>query len=986
MAAFLCRVCGGALELVSGRSLCRCPYCGTMQSVPLLDSEEKAELCRRAEQLRREFRYDKAMALYERLIQLSPTDADLYWALTLCRYGAELSSDGSVLLNRICAHSVLSDEDYKLALKFADDEARAVMARQAEQIDIARRSGLELTGNAEYDVYLCAREADENGRRVMDSVIAAELYTRLCAEGFKVFFPQKSLEDKSGGEWEPHIFAALSSAEVMVVIGTSAESFDEVWVRNAWSRFSKIIIPVVRDMSPSELPDELAGLQVLDMSRLGAENDLVSAIKALTGKKSEAFEMTDSDEPMIRRAALFLEDGDFGKAEEIAAKLLSKSPNKAEAYVIKLLAEYRLSNENALDGITEGFSDSENYRLAMLYGSEPLRHRLKEHHNRAIYAKLTARLTDAEESDNITETLAAAAELETLGDFLDAAELAENAKLKVADMREKHRSDMYEKAVKTISESRDAFELSSAEHSLRSLGEYKDAPALAKKCAAKIAGLSTAIDSGLYSDDRTVNDKPRNHLKKYLPFAAAGAGAVVLAVVAAVIVSANLTRKPAATSKIPPQTEIPLQTEISQNVPSNDEQAEKYAKACAELKEGNYNEAELLFTVLGDYKDSAKKLNECKYQSAAALLESGEFDMAQRAFERLEKYSNSDEMVLQCKYQKAQRLLENGDINSARALFNELNGKWESENFIKRIDYIAAEKLLNSGDLEAAEKAFKALGSYSDSAERVKEARYRSAAKLMANSEYQAAADEFAELGSYSDSSTQYCRAYYNIGLELAAQNKYREAISAFEEAGSYSDAAQQMTKVRNNWIKYAYDTKYSYFEFGFYHNHSYNDNGKPIEWRVLTIENDMALVYAVSAIDYLQFDSTDPDCTWQNSSLRHWLNGSFYETFFTASEKAQIRTSIFETASGNLNYIGTSGSGISDKIFLLNTEEAKKTPWVYGWLAKYMITVYAQKKLPEDYGALFNWGRDKPLCPDGSVDATSFHCVSPAMWLYIGD
>lgn len=932
MAAFLCRVCGGALELISGRSLCRCPYCGTMQSVPLLDSEEKAELCRRAEQLRREFRYDKAMALYERLIQLSPADADLYWALTLCRYGAELSSDGSVLLNRICAHSVLSDEDYKLALKFADDEARAVMARQAEQIDIARRSGLELAANEEYDVYLCAREADENGRRVMDSVIAAELYTRLCAEGFKVFFPQKSLDDKSGGEWEPHIFAALSSAEVMAVVGTSAESFDEVWVRNAWSRFSKTIIPVVRDMSPSELPDELAALQVLDMSRLGAENDLVSAIKALTGKKSEAFEVTDGDDPMLRRAALVLEDGDFEKAEEIAAQLLSKSPNNAEAYVIKLLAEYELPNENALDGVTEGFSDSENYRLAMLHGGEPLRRRLKEHLNRAM-----------------------------------------DAKQESSDTHEKRCSDMYENAVKTLLESSDVFELSSAERSLRSLGDYEDAPALAEKCAAKIAELPSELVS-------ISSEEESKRRSKYLPFAAAGAGAVVLVAVAAVIISANLTRKPAATSDIPPQTGI------SENASANDEQAEKYAKACAELKDENYNEAELLFTVLGDYKDSAEKLNECKYQIAAALLESGEFDMAQRAFERLEKYSNSDEMVLLCKYQKAQHLLENGDINSAKALFNELKGKWESENFIKQIDYISAEKLLNSGDLEAAEKAFKALGSYSDSTERVKEARYKSAAKLMESGDYQTSAAEFAKLGSYSDSRTQYCRAYYNMGLELATQNKYQEAISAFEEAGSYSDAAQQITKTRNKWIKYTYDTKYSYFEFGFYHNHSYNDNGKPIEWRVLTIENDMALVYAVSAIDYLQFDSTDPDCTWQNSSLRRWLNGSFYETFFTASEKAQIRTSIFETASGNLNYIGTSGSGISDKIFLLNTEEAKKTPWVYGWLTKYMITVYAQKKLPEDYGALFNWGRDKPLCTDSSVDATSFHCVSPAMWLYIGD
>lgn len=991
MAAFLCRVCGGSLKLINGRSLCRCSYCGTVQSVPLLDSEEKTELCGRAEQLRREFRYDKAIALYERLIGLSPTDADLYWALTLCRYGVEYSADRNVIINRIQAHSVLSDEDYKLALKFADDEARIVMEQQAEQIDFARRSGLELAGKAEYDVYLCAREADENGRRVTDSVIAAELYKRLCIEGFKVFFPQKSLEDKFGGEWEPYIFSALSSANVMVVVGTSTESFDEVWVRNAWSRFFKTIIPVVRDMSPNELPDELAKLQVLDMSRLGAENDLITAIKALTGKKSEVSETITIDDPMIRRAAMLLEDGDFGKAEEIAMQLLSKSPNNAEAYVIKLLAEYGLPNEKALDGLTSGFSDSENYRLAMLHGSEPLRHRLKEHHNHAMYAKYTARLTAAEGSNNELEILASAAELETLGDFSNAAELAENAKQKVADLREGHRSDMYEKAVKALAGSNDASELRSAEYSLRSLGDYKDAQELAEECAAKAAS-SAVIDTvpDDLDNDVMIDTDPHTksrHWKKYLPYAAAG---VVLITAAVIALTAVISHRPAIIVENSPQSDISLNVSsrsIVLNDDEDDRQAEKYANANAALKDGNYDEAELLFTVLGDYRDSAKKLNECKYQSAADLLESGEFDMAQRAFERLGKYSNSREMVLQCQYQKAQSLFESGDHDSAKALFKALNGKWESKNYISQIDYIAAEKLLDSGDLEAAEKAFGALGGYSDSTERVKEARYKSAAKLMANGDYQAAADEFADLGSYSDSHMQYCRAYYSMGQELTRLNKYGDAIAAFGEAGSYSDAARQMTKVRNDWVRYAYSTKYAHFEFGHYYHYYYEDQSLPIRWRVLSIENDMALVYAESPIDYLRFDNSDIYCTWQNSSLRRWLNGEFYETCFTASERAQIRTSVFETATGRLNYIGTSGSGISDKIFLLNEQEAKKTPWAYGSLAKYSLTAYAQHKLPEDYGTLFNWGRDLPLYKwDNPYIATSFGCVSPAMWIYIGD
>ncbi len=887
------------LELVEGKSLCGCKFCGTIQSVPLLDSAEKAELCARAETLRREYRYDKAIALYEELIRLAPTDADLYWELTLCRYGAELSPDGSVSLNRIQAHSVLSDEDYKLALKFANEETREFMERRAEQIDRVRREGVELSGGAEYDIYLCAREVDQNGRRVMDSVIAARLYSRLTAEGFRVFSPQKTLEDKSGGEWEPYIFAALTSARVMIVVGTSAESFEDVWVRNAWSRFSelsgKTIIPALSDMPPSELPEELSKLQALDMSRLGAESDLISAIKAVTGEMTVAVRNVRGDienDPLIRRA------------EDICAQLLSKSPNNAGAYVIRLLAEYKLANENALDDMTENFAVSENYRLAMHYGSEPLRARLKERSNRLLYRKFTARLNNV--GDNERELSAAAADLRTLGNYADAAELAERAEKEIDELREKseikRRDGVYELAAKAVSESVDAAILRSAEHSLRSLGDYKDAPALAEKCAARIAELP-AMPTVTFTDD-----EPRTW-KNYLPFAAGGAA--LLAAVVTVIVSVNVHRKPA------PVVEVSTQSTVS--VSSTDtlsrEKDEKYNKANIFLESGDYAEAELIFTALGDYKNSAEMVSKCKYRSAADMLEKGEYDMAERAFERLGDYSDSRGMLLQCRYQKTQQLLENG--------------------------------------------------------------------------EYYTASSEFYELIGYEDSENQYRRACYYHGLELEENGKLEKACLYLKIAKGYEDASDQLTRVRNKYIR----TKPFNFEFGRYYD--YNEKYiSALRWKVMDIQGDMAFV-RTNIIDYQPFDDNDPDCTWENSALREWLNGDFYEYAFNDNEKAQIRTSVFETVSGDYNYIGTSSSGIFDKAFLLNTSEAKSTPYYGDILDKTYLSIYAQKKLPENYGQLFCWGRDRPLTQfydergnelSLNVDTTIQNCVIIAMWIYIGD
>lgn len=955
MAAFLCRACGGILELVDGKTLCRCKFCNTIQSVPLLDSAEKAELCARAETLRREYRYDKAIRLYEELIRLSPTDADLYWALTLCRYGVELSSDGSALLNRIQAHSVLSDKDYKLALKFADRETRAVMERQAAQIDRIRREGAQLSeSGGEYDIYLCAREAHENGRRASDSVIAAKLYSLLTAEGFRVFFPEKSLEDKSGGEWEPYIFAALRSAPVMIIVGTSAESFDDVWVRNAWSRFAelsgKTVIPALRDMPPSELPVELSKLQALDLSKLGAESDLLSAVKTRLGNSAaSAAESAENENPLLRRAELFLEDGDFERAAEICAGLLSKEPNNAHAYLIKLLAEYALPNENALDDMSENFTMSENYRLAMRYGSEPLRIRLKEHSSRSLYKKFTARLDVA--ADNERELLSAAADLRTLGDYSNAADLAESAEKKAAELREKReirqREGVYGISAKTVSESTD-----------------------------------TTVTPAV-----TFTEKA-NPWKKYIPFAAGGAALLAAALI--ITISVNVF------GKYTPTDAVSAQSSVSESVSDDalsQEKAEKYANAVACLESGDYVGAELLFTALGDYKDSAKMVSECKYQSAAKLLENGEYDLAERAFERLDGYSDSAENVLQCRYQKAQRLLEDGDINAAKRIFKELDGRWESKDFLLRIAYTEAERLIDLGKYKEACDAFGAIRQYSDSLQRYNEARFKYAAELFENGDYYAASKEFYELMGYEDSEEQYLRSRYHYGLKLEEEGDLKNSYLVFAALKDYNDSAYQLARVRNKYIR----TKPFDFEFGEYYDTDGNHTS-PLRWSVMDIQGDMAFI-RTGIIDYLPLDDSDPACTWANSSLRDRLNGSFFNDVFDDNEKAQIRTSVFETSSGNYNYVGTSGSGISDKIFLLNTAEAKLTgyysDYFYGDIDKTYLSIYSQKKLPGDYGTLFCWGRDCPLkkfyddtggelAPN--VDATAPNCVMIGMWIYIGD
>ncbi len=85
----------------------------------------------------------------------------------------------------------------------------------------------------------------------------------------------------------------------------------------------------------------------------------------------------------------------------------------------------------------------------------------------------------------------------------------------------------------------------------------------------------------------------------------------------------------------------------------------------------------------------------------------------------------------------------------------------------------------------------------------------------------------------------------------------------------------------------------------------------QPIEWQVLSIENNKMLFISRYGLDAKRFDPSSNN--WANSEIRKWLNGDFYNKAFTDQEKKSIKSS-------NLSDVGT-----TDNVFLLSKEEAEK-------------------------------------------------------------
>lgn len=395
MAILKCKMCGGALAPAPNSTIAECEYCGSLQTLPRVNDERLSGLYERANDLRISHEFDKAVEVYEKIIEENPSDADAYWSMVLCKYGIDYVEEfkgapRKPTINRAQLVPVKEDANYRSALKYADAEQSKIYEAEAARIDQILQRYLEISRKEPpYDVFICYKETDPNGGRTKDAVRAGEIYRDLTREGFKVFYAPVTLESKLGEDYEPYIFSAIQSAKVMLVIGTKPEYMNAVWVKNEWSRFltlaktdsKKHLIPVYDDMDPYEMPEAFRLTQSQDMGKLGFMLDLLRGIEKLVGKNTpekttQSTPRTTTPPPsanvdvLLQRVGIFLEDQDWSSANIYCEKVLDIAPTNGKAYYYKLLAEARVPNENGLRAYHVALDTLKMYKNAVRYADE----------------------------------------------------------------------------------------------------------------------------------------------------------------------------------------------------------------------------------------------------------------------------------------------------------------------------------------------------------------------------------------------------------------------------------------------------------------------------------------------------------------------------------------------------------------------------------------------------------------------------------------
>ena len=287
---------------------------------------------------------------------------------------------------------------------------------------------------------------------------------------------------------------------------------------------------------------------------------------------------------------------------------------------------------------------------------------------------------------------------------------------------------------------------------------------------------------------------------------------------------------------------------------------------------------------------------------------------------------------------------------------------------------------------------------------------YDAAVLLLENGFYEQAAEAFGELGDYKDSEEKKLQAQdkifgsdYALAISLYMNKDYIHAIPYFLKFGNYRDSNNRAEECKK-FILQSIGVGDS-FILGAYEQDNDESNGKePIEWIVLDKRESDLLLISRYAIDCQHYYTQQSGTTWRFSSLRAWLNDTFYNEAFCQEEQQIIRSTLIQNPD-NYIYGVKGGSETTDKLFLLSIDEANQY-FISDEARKCLLTDYAYSKgaYRSDDGICWWWLRTPgntsftaaTVYDDGYIisegrfvygdKGKGYNAVRPAMWVTLSD
>ncbi len=220
-------------------------------------------------------------------------------------------------------------------------------------------------------------------------------------------------------------------------------------------------------------------------------------------------------------------------------------------------------------------------------------------------------------------------------------------------------------------------------------------------------------------------------------------------------------------------------------------------------------------------------------------------------------------------------------------------------------------------------------------------------------------------LPTESDSGSWTSYDYYMDGSNATDFMWYKDISYGGEKYRGVYFTSYRKRNIPKSGVGYAQD------ENGYVLSTVYWFKYEPIKWKILSEEGGETFIFCDMIIDSQEFNTTGGNSSFEHnggvgyannyalSSVRKWLNQTFYQTAFSNLQKQLIVLATVDnsarSANPNNNQFGFfsgvntyAGGQVEDRVFLLSVQEATNSD--YGFSSSWSITDPARHKTCTDY------------------------------------
>ena len=339
-------------------------------------------------------------------------------------------------------------------------------------------------------------------------------------------------------------------------------------------------------------------------------------------------------------------------------------------------------------------------------------------------------------------------------------------------------------------------------------------------------------------------------------------------------------------------------------------------------------------------KEVLEQERESDYQNAVELMEAiqcmssykNKIDMyltVVKRFEQLSDYKDSKELAKECNqlalltkeevkaqaYKDGKRLLKQAktkdEYMDARTKFQKIHGYLDADNLAKKceesislLEKKSENKKLLTNTIIVLVILTMVLGMKST------HGKYYLGNILQLTHAYNPAIKFYNRTIDFKDSRDRISQCEYQNGIKAMAAKDYKNAQKAFESAGYYKDSDAKKVVMEKESIKNS--------EVG----DTINIGEK--RWRILEIQDNQAFLLKDPPLPNMAYSIDEGAVTWEQSSLRRWLNSEYLEDNFTKAEKNNIVPTSVKNEKNS--FYGTDGGNdTQDYIYLLSIEEISR-------------------------------------------------------------